>query len=39
MKTAKKKSLLNKLPLPLLDDKLIAKKQREWLQQWKSAIR
>ena len=25
--------------LPLLDDKLIAKKQREWLQQWKSAIR
>ena len=26
-------------PLPLLDDKLIAKKQREWLQQWKSAIR
>ena len=25
--------------LPLLDEKLIAKKQREWFRQWKSAIR
>ena len=25
--------------LPLLSEQLIAKKQREWLQQWKSAIR
>ena len=25
--------------LPLLSEKLIAKKQREWFRQWKSAIK